>query len=286
MRLPPQFHSFLFFFFFFYKSRYWNLQIMHIYTVRICGVVFFPDKHTVKALTFRTLVSPYSPSYHGQVRPLAPRSEVHQQLVCPAGVFLSKTASWNAKNARGGGRDVQSLPVDTLNVSSCIIHPVCWCVSSFLNVAEVSARPPGAPSKSWPPGPPHVSIGLGTMLFGVSGNCDDREVTSLPEELPREPDSEKDTCQDTHTQERSLDHKDLLKSWLFICVWLLIIHPCFFYFVLFCYFFFLRSWFAAQPSEETTLLKMSSCDCALGAKACTAARGSGWMWKWLQVSSF
>lgn len=66
---------------------------MHIYTVRICGVVFFPDKHTVKALTFRTLVSPYSPSYHGQVRPLAPRSEVHQQLVCPAGVFLSKTAS-------------------------------------------------------------------------------------------------------------------------------------------------------------------------------------------------
>uniref|UniRef100_A0AAZ3R707 Electron transfer flavoprotein subunit alpha, mitochondrial n=1 Tax=Oncorhynchus tshawytscha TaxID=74940 RepID=A0AAZ3R707_ONCTS len=32
------------------------------------------------------------------------------------------------------------------------------------------------------------------MLFGVSGNCDDREVTSLPEELPMEPDSEKDTC--------------------------------------------------------------------------------------------
>lgn len=32
------------------------------------------------------------------------------------------------------------------------------------------------------------------MLFGVSGNCDDREVTSLPDELPREPDSEKDTC--------------------------------------------------------------------------------------------
>ena len=39
----------------------------------------------------------------------------------------------------------------------------------------------------------HVSTGLGTMLFGVSGNCDDREVTSLPDELPREPDSEKDT---------------------------------------------------------------------------------------------
>lgn len=40
---------------------------------------------------------------------------------------------------------------------------------------------------------PHVSMGLGTILFGVSGNCDDREVTSLPDEFPREPDSEKDT---------------------------------------------------------------------------------------------
>lgn len=39
----------------------------------------------------------------------------------------------------------------------------------------------------------HVSTGLGTILLGVSGNCDDSEVTSLPEEFPREPDSEKDT---------------------------------------------------------------------------------------------
>ena len=39
-----------------------------------------------------------------------------------------------------------------------------------------------------------MSTGLGTMLFGVSGNCDDKEVTSLPEELPIDPDSEKDTC--------------------------------------------------------------------------------------------
>lgn len=39
----------------------------------------------------------------------------------------------------------------------------------------------------------HVSTGLGTMLLGVSGNCDDREVTSLPDELPSEPDSENDT---------------------------------------------------------------------------------------------
>lgn len=31
------------------------------------------------------------------------------------------------------------------------------------------------------------------MLLGVSGSCEDREVTSLPEELPREPDSEKET---------------------------------------------------------------------------------------------
>lgn len=42
-------------------------------------------------------------------------------------------------------------------------------------------------------GPPHVSTGLGTMLLGVSGSCEDREVTSLLEELPREPDSEKET---------------------------------------------------------------------------------------------
>lgn len=40
---------------------------------------------------------------------------------------------------------------------------------------------------------PHVSTGLGTMLLGVSGSCEDREVTSLPDELPREPDSEKET---------------------------------------------------------------------------------------------
>lgn len=39
----------------------------------------------------------------------------------------------------------------------------------------------------------HVSTGLGTMLLGVSGNWEDKEVTSLPEELPKEPDSEKDT---------------------------------------------------------------------------------------------
>lgn len=170
--------------------------------------------------------------HHGQ-------RSINNLCVLPECSWAKQRAEMPKMRGGGGGEsDVQSLPVDTLNVSSCIIHPVCWCVSSFLNVAQVSARPPGAPSKSWPPGPPHVSIGLGTMLFGVSGNCDDREVTSLPEELPREPDSEKDTCQDTHTQERSLDHKDLLKSWLFICVWLLIIHPCFFYFVLFCYFFF------------------------------------------------
>lgn len=40
----------------------------------------------------------------------------------------------------------------------------------------------------------HVSTGLGTMLLGVSGNCDDKEVTSLPDELPKEPDSENETC--------------------------------------------------------------------------------------------
>lgn len=42
-------------------------------------------------------------------------------------------------------------------------------------------------------GSAHVSTGLGTILLGVSGSCEDREVTSLPEELPSEPDSEKET---------------------------------------------------------------------------------------------
>lgn len=42
--------------------------------------------------------------------------------------------------------------------------------------------------------PPHVSTGLETRLLGVSGSCEDKEVMSLPEEFPREPDSEKETC--------------------------------------------------------------------------------------------
>ncbi len=36
----------------------------------------------------------------------------------------------------------------------------------------------------------HVSTGLGTMLFGVSGNSEEREVASLQDEFPKEPDSE------------------------------------------------------------------------------------------------
>lgn len=40
----------------------------------------------------------------------------------------------------------------------------------------------------------HVSTGLGTMLLGVSGSWEDKEVMSLPEEFPKEPDSEKETC--------------------------------------------------------------------------------------------
>lgn len=42
-------------------------------------------------------------------------------------------------------------------------------------------------------GRPHVSAGLGTMLLGVSGSWEDSEVTSLPEDVPKEPDSEKET---------------------------------------------------------------------------------------------
>lgn len=47
--------------------------------------------------------------------------------------------------------------------------------------------------------PAHVSTGLGTILLGVSGSCEDREVTSLPEEFPREPDSEKETWEGRDT---------------------------------------------------------------------------------------
>lgn len=43
---------------------------------------------------------------------------------------------------------------------------------------------------------PHASMGLATMLFGVSGSCDDMEATSLPVELEPGPPSEKLTCRE------------------------------------------------------------------------------------------
>lgn len=55
----------------------------------------------------------------------------------------------------------------------------------------------------------HVSMGLGTMLFGVSGNCDDKEVTSLADELPTEPDSEKDTLKKERKKETCKNVYDL-----------------------------------------------------------------------------
>lgn len=51
--------------------------------------------------------------------------------------------------------------------------------------------------------PFHVSTGLGTILFGVSGNWEDKEVTSLPEEFPRDPDSEKDTWEQKTTYQNT-----------------------------------------------------------------------------------
>lgn len=44
--------------------------------------------------------------------------------------------------------------------------------------------------------------------MGVSGSCEDREVTSLPEELPREPDSEKETWEgrDTRKKKKKSEH--------------------------------------------------------------------------------
>lgn len=42
---------------------------------------------------------------------------------------------------------------------------------------------------------PHASIGLATMLLGVSGSWEDIDATSLPVELEPGPPSEKLTCQ-------------------------------------------------------------------------------------------
>lgn len=66
--------------------------------------------------------------------------------------------------------------------------------------------------------PFHVSTGLGTILFGVSGNWEDKEVTSLPEEFPRDPDSEKDTwVQKTTYQNTAL--VPFFFSFCFLQVW-------------------------------------------------------------------
>lgn len=45
----------------------------------------------------------------------------------------------------------------------------------------------------------------------MSGNCDDREVTSLAEEFPKEPDSEKDTYGESEESQ-----KDVLKRQDFV----------------------------------------------------------------------
>lgn len=42
---------------------------------------------------------------------------------------------------------------------------------------------------------PHASMGLATMLLGVSGSWEDMEATSLPVELEPGPPSEKLTCE-------------------------------------------------------------------------------------------
>lgn len=84
-----------------------------------------------------------------------------------------KLATWShaGLRARAGGRD---------HAATVLCRRETW--GDEISGCGVSS---GAPS--------HVSTGLGTILLGVSGNCDDRDVTSLPEEFPREPDSEKDT---------------------------------------------------------------------------------------------
>lgn len=49
---------------------------------------------------------------------------------------------------------------------------------------------------------PHASIGLATMLLGVSGSWEDIDATSLPVELEPGPPSEKLTCQTCLKRER------------------------------------------------------------------------------------
>lgn len=58
----------------------------------------------------------------------------------------------------------------------------CWCSRE------------GWDEQGGAPVSPQASMGLDTMLFGVSGSWDDMDATSLPVELEPGPPSEKLTC--------------------------------------------------------------------------------------------
>lgn len=156
-------------------------------------VCSFPDKHTVSTRS-RTDRNP------------------HFMSTSASGIML-KDSSCGLPRYRWARKVNCSSP--DLEISTYIIHPssffvsVLFCpprgcqVTEVLGRGHMSLRSHGKKEwwssgvfRLWPLDPrPHVSTGLGTILFGVSGSWDDREVTSLPEELPREPDSEKDTWQ-------------------------------------------------------------------------------------------
>lgn len=69
--------------------------------------------------------------------------------------------------------------------------------------------------------PPQASMGLDTMLFGVSGSWDDMDATSLPVEFDPGPPSEKLTCGRHGAAVQN--HGDLLGGFLLSRVFILIV---------------------------------------------------------------
>lgn len=164
------------------RSPYWSLQIMHIYLHSLSLV--FPGPYWSAAWNQWPSVS-----HKAQVMNLVARwsdpTLVWGVPQCPPStpVRLKHECEGNS-------------PPQNPSAGKYIIH--FGSVDPFFNWMRLTSlrvlwkSPVRGPrlDLSWPL---HVSMGLWTMLFGVSGNCDDREVTSLAEEFPKEPDSEKDT---------------------------------------------------------------------------------------------
>lgn len=131
--------------------------------------------------------------------PVYPGSYWHDFVFCFVFLYRRKAPRVHLQLCIQDAVRLPVLPVWTCaNLSCSIIHPgPCNVNGVFLRflvwMVRLRASGVGEGGLQLTPTPPHVSTGLGTMLFGVSGSWDDREVTSLPEEFPKEPDSEKET---------------------------------------------------------------------------------------------